>query len=351
MGTSHALVIVLLPELAGPWDVVIIGLVGGMLLFVLDKLLRDLIIPAIRLIPVVGRGIADGLTDVINAVERMAYQWAEARLLPLTNTIRRIDNRLRSMARANTLTHQAALAALRRIRYDDLPRVIITLVTFVQSQTAAIIALAQALNSQTRQLVDARLALLLGYVLARSDQLQSVMLAIRAESQRGIANVADYARQLTQVAILRADAETERAIRAAAAEDATVAAYARSLTGQAMQYTQQQVQVAQQQATLQNHKTLTEVATLGAGLTTMIATMGSGLGGRIRNIENSSCQQECEPLGKLGKELRALDLALLLALVAACVAKPVESAGVAAAMLGPVSEQVVGLTDAVIGVR
>ena len=107
-----------------------------------------------------------------------------------------------------------------------------------------------------------------------------------------------YVQQLTQAAIVRADQETARALQAAFAEDAQVVAYAQQLATQTAQYARQLV--VQQQARTDAQVTQAEqyAQQIGVAVLTLVLPQVAQLVQRVKTLEDSPCQQECQTLGQ-----------------------------------------------------
>jgi hypothetical protein len=245
----------------------------------------------------------------------IVHDWAEARLQPLIDTIKRIDNRLRALARHNTLTHQAALVTLRHIRFDIIPQVQNALIVFIQNRVAALIAYNQAVAAQLNARMSALSSAQQAYSLALAQQLQLQIARTRAELLADDRAVIAYAQQLTTQAMVRADQEIERAVRALQLDDQLVITYAQQLNTATAQYARQLVLQEQQQRQAQVADAERQAVAIGGAVLGLTMTAVAQLASRVKKIEESDCQQKCETLGQLGGSIEALDLAALLAFI------------------------------------
>jgi hypothetical protein len=330
--------IIITPFLLEPVDALIVVVVAVSWVFILyvaamavvslSQALRSFAPPPLR-------PIFDWLVNQATAIENWAHEQAAQRLLPVTHLFRHIDNRLRRYLEAQTGAHGRALAAIRRVRYDVIPRVQNALIVFVENRVAALIAYNQAVAAQLNARMSALNTAQQAYSLALAQQLQLQIARTRAELLADDRAVIAYAQQLTTQAMVRADQEIERAVRALQLDDQLVITYAQQLATQSQAYTRQLVQTEQAQRVAQGLDLQTQITTTATAILTLVLPQLANLARRIKSIEDSPCQQKCETLGNLGSNLDGLDLAALLALLVGLSTHPKEGAQAIEAFLGP----------------
>jgi hypothetical protein len=310
--------IIITPFLLEPVDALIVVVVAVSWVFILyvaamavvslSRALRSFAPPPLR-------PIFDWLTGSATAIENWAHEQAAERLLPVTHLFRHIDNRLRRYLEAQTGAHGRALAAIRRVRYDVIPRVQNALIVFTQERIAAVIAYTNAVVAQLNARMTALTAAQTAYTQAVAQQLQLQLAQTRAELLADDRAVIAYTQSLVAQAMLRADQEFERAVRLAQLEDQLVITYAQSLNAQTAQYARQLVANEQAQRLAQGADLQRQIATTATAVITLVLPQIATLARRITSIEESPCQQKCETLGQLGGNIEALDLAALLAFI------------------------------------
>jgi hypothetical protein len=346
--------IIVTPFLLEPVDALIVVVVATSWVFVLyvlamavvniSRVLRQLAPPLVR-------PIFDWLTGQATAIENWAHEQAAERLLPVTHLFRHIDNRLRRYLEAQTGAHGRALAAIRRVRFDVIPRVQNALITFVQERIAAVIAHTNAVAAQLHARITAVSAAQTAYTQAVAQQLQRQLAQTRAELLADDRALLTYTQQLVTQAMVRADQEIARAIRALQLDDQLVITYAQSLATQSQAYTRSLVTNEQQQRLAQGNELQREIATTATAVISLILPQIATLARRIKSIEDSPCQQECQTLGQLGSNLDGLDLAALLALLIGAAEHPHEAAPVVRSLLTPGSQLVSGELLGLLGGR
>jgi hypothetical protein len=310
--------IIITPFLLEPVDALIVVVVAVSWVFILyvaamavvslSQALRSFAPPPLR-------PIFDWLVNQATAIENWAHEQAAQRLLPVTHLFRHIDNRLRRYLEAQTGAHGRALAAIRRVRYDVIPRVQNALIVFVENRVAALIAYNQAVAAQLNARMSALNTAQQAYSLALAQQLQLQIARTRAELLADDRAVIAYAQQLTTQAMVRADQEIERAVRALQLDDQLVITYAQQLNTATAQYARQLVLQEQQQRQAQVADAERQAVAIGGAVLGLTMTAVAQLASRVKQIEDSDCQQKCETLGQLGGSIEALDLAALLAFI------------------------------------
>jgi hypothetical protein len=337
--------IVVTPFLLEPVDALLIVVVAFSWVFILYVLAQTLVAlsQGLRaLAPPPVRPLFDWLAGQANALDRWAKEQAAQRLLPITHLFRHIDNRLRRILEANTGAHNRALAALRVIRFDVIPRVQNALIAFTQARTAAVLSFVQAVERQLLATVDAVRAELVTYTTARTDALLTTLLLVRAQLLADDRAIIAYSQSLTATAMLRADQEFERAVKLAQLDDQQVITYAQSLATQSQQYARQLVANQQSRTDAQVADLQRQVTSTATAILTLVLPLVATLADRVKQIEDSPCQQQCRTLGQLGNDLGGLDLAALLALLIGAAEHPHEAAPLVRDLLTPGSTLVSG---------
>ena len=263
----------------------------------------------------VNRVIAAAFTETIDDVE-WAVEHTVGALLP---ALRDWADELVSNLQAWAVQQFASLQAWVLNQLGPVPELIQGAISALWAQIVPYINdVAQAVQSADQAAIDA----LGGYTAAQTA-------AVLAQAENDILN------------------EAQRAARAEGATLATAQAYSAALQadlsarvfgpGGAVQGLEDELQTGLN-------------GTLAAALAGALA-LAKPLELTIDNINDSPCMKACDPLGAFGSALETLDLAAIVALVAAAAANPKGTADAVQSLLGPVIDGADTLVESVLGTR
>jgi hypothetical protein len=289
-----------------------VGLVAIVILYGYKQLLRS-VFESFRGLPVVGGWVASHLEQLLDSASHNAAVWASHATQPIVDLLYRWVTRLEGHTQAGGAAHAASAAVHRDTRHTLVPGLIAREQQRADVQDQALEARdverarqvqthADQVGQTVHDYADAVGAAVRAYALSLAVQNRQLELADLAALQAATAQLV-----ATSLAQAGADAREGDAI-ALALMQALVATAQREardlvagLTDVVAQVSLEDRLYAQQQAGL-----------VGAAATAAIAVVATA----VDTINRSPCMQRCSTLGNLGAALEALDLGLILLLMA-----------------------------------
>lgn len=338
--------------LAAP-ELIFLGLLFVLLLYTTRSVWVPLVIAMLQAIPVAGDWLASHAAVAIRAAEAWVAARVEGAIGAVVQAVQTVESRLRWTLVALLVHAQLTVQALAHIVYELLPAVTRALQATIETVAGAILAQvhqeldqlardAQAADATAGALAESAAGLARSLVTQLQSDVQQALNRLEGGLRAFVLAVAALVLGRAEQAIAQEAAQARAAeaalAGAAAAGVADAEAVARALTGAAEGYAAGLAHDVEQLARLLNQQTLAQA----------LAASGAVAVG-LEAIRELECIKQCSPLGNLGKDLAALDLAALLALVAYAAHDPRGAGRLVQSTLGPVVTEGANLARGVLG--
>jgi hypothetical protein len=292
--------------------VIAVGLVAIIIIYGYKQLIQA-VFESLKAIPVVGSWIGSNLQKLVDAANHTAGGWAALATKPIVDLLYRWTTRLEGHTRAGGAAHAASAAVHQDTRHTLVPGLIAREQQRADVQDQALEARDVVRARQVQTHADAVGQTVHDYADAVGAAVRAYALALavqnRQQEQLDLAALQAATLQLVTASLAQAGADAREgdaiALALMRALVATAEREARDLVG-GLRDVVAQVSLddrlyAQQQAGL-----------VGAAATAAIAVVATA----VDTINRSPCMQRCSTLGNLGAALEALDLGLILLLMA-----------------------------------